>query len=85
MHNQCVNHYFIRTHGEVGWIYVLGFFDGQSAFINEMIPGDYILYVNGHDQMRPITFEQYMRIYEALIDGRDPASFIVEALESINQ
>ncbi|CAM3830611.1 hypothetical protein ACFW4G_28050 [Paenibacillus lactis] len=78
------NHYFIRIHGEVGWIYVLGFIDGQSAFINPLVPGDYVQYVNGHHLMRPITLEHYSGIYEALSDNRDPVMVIEEVLRSIN-
>jgi len=79
------DHYFIRIRGEVGWIYVLGHVVGQSSFINEMIPGDFILYVNGHHEMRPITFEQYMTIREALIEGRDPAAIIHQVLQDISE
>lgn len=70
------NHHFIRIYGEIGWIYVLGFVGGQSAFINPLIRGDYTLYVNGHHEMRPITLEQYSFIYEALSKGHDPTSLI---------
>jgi hypothetical protein len=76
------NQYFIRIRGEVGWVYVLGYVDGQSAFVNELVPGDFILYVNGHSIMRPITWEQYKEIYDALTAGSDPTAIINKVLQS---
>lgn len=77
------NHYFIRIRGEVGWVYVLGYVDGQSAFINELVPGDFILYVNGHSFMRPITWKQYKEIYDSLTDEIDPAAIVSKTLQNI--
>lgn len=76
------NHYFIRIRGEVGWIYVLDFIKGKSAFINVLVPGDYILYVNGHSIMEPITLGQYMAISDTLTDGSDPSAIIGRMLLS---
>lgn len=79
------NRHFIRVLGEIGWIYVLGFVDGKPAFLNPLVPGDYLLYVNGHQDMKPIAWEQYMEIYEALCNGFDPAATIQNVIQSIGE
>lgn len=64
----------------------MGFVDGlSSTFINPLVSRDYLLYINGYQEMRPITCEQYIGIYELLVDGHDPIPYIHAVLESISQ
>lgn len=67
-------YHFIRITD--GWIYVFVFVDDHSAFINEFVPGDFTLYVKGHQLMKPITWDQYSSIFNVLSNGDDPAAFI---------
>jgi hypothetical protein len=53
---------------------------GSPPSSNELIPGDHMLYEYGHNEMQPITREQYCNIFEALFIGVDPSALIKETL-----
>lgn len=77
-------HHFIRITGpETGWLYIPGEVRNVPAFINELVPTDYLPYSEGIKVLHPITHDQYTAIYVMASYGLDPADLIQSVLYDV--